>query len=80
MTYVCTVKPLNSGHLRVFKNLSVIKRCPLLGGSLTKIVIFGTKHFLHYSKHVLCLGCPLLGGFTVFICHRYKITKIYSTI
>ena len=36
-----TVKPLNNGHLRVLKNLSVIKRCPLLGGSLTKIVIFG---------------------------------------
>ena len=26
---VYTVKPLNSGHLRVLKNLSVIKRCPL---------------------------------------------------
>ena len=24
------VKPLNSGHLRVLKNLSVIKRCSLL--------------------------------------------------
>ena len=34
------VKPLNRGHLRVLKNLSAIKRCPLLGGSLTKIVIF----------------------------------------
>ena len=34
---------LNSGHLRVLKHLSVIKRCPLLGGSLTKIVTFGTK-------------------------------------
>ena len=31
------MKPLNSGHLRVFKVLSVIKRCPLLGGSLTKM-------------------------------------------
>ena len=28
-----TVKPLNSGHLRVLKNLSVIERCPLLGGN-----------------------------------------------
>ena len=28
-----TVKPLNSGHLRVLKNLSVIKRCLRLGGS-----------------------------------------------
>ena len=29
------VKPLNSGHLRVLKNLSVIERYPLLGGNLT---------------------------------------------
>ena len=59
------MKPLNRGHLRVLKNLSVIKRCPLLGGSLTKIVTFGTKHFVRYSRHVRYLGCPLLGGFTV---------------
>ena len=59
------VKLLNSGHLRVFKNLSVIKRCPLLGGSFTKIVIFRTKHCVCYSRHVCYLGCPLLGGFTV---------------
>ena len=62
-----TVKPLNSGHLRVLKNLSVIKRCPLLGGSLTKIVTFGTKHFVRYWRYVRYLGCPLLGGFTVVI-------------
>ena len=43
-----------------YGSLSVIKRCPLLGGSLTKIVTFGTKHFVHYSG-------PLLGGFTVKI-------------
>ena len=55
-----TVKPLNSGHLPVVKNLSVIKRCPLLRGSLTKIVTFGTKHFVRY------LGCPLLGGFNIY--------------
>ena len=59
------MKPLNSGHLRVLKNFSVIKRCPLLRGSLTKIVTFGTKHFVCYSRHARCLGCPLLGGFTV---------------
>ena len=46
------VKPLNSGHLLVLKNLSVIKRCLLLGGSLTKIVTFGTKHFVRCSRHV----------------------------
>ena len=60
-----TVKPLNSGHLLVLKNLSVIKRCPLLGGSLTKIFTFGTKHFVCYARHVHYLRCPLLGGFTV---------------
>ena len=66
-----TVKPLNSGHLRVLKNLSVIKRCALLGGSVTKIVTFRTKHFVRYSRHVRYLRCPLLGGFTVF--HFEKI-------
>ena len=60
-----TVKPLNSGHLRVLKNLSVIKKRPLLGGSLTKIVTLGTKHFVRYSRRARYLGCPLLGGFTV---------------
>ena len=40
-----TVKALNSGHLEVLQNLSVIKRCPLSGGSLTNIVIFGNKTF-----------------------------------
>ena len=28
-----TVKPRNSEHLVVLKNLSVIERCPLLGGN-----------------------------------------------
>ena len=63
--FYCTVKPLNSGHLRVLKNLSVIKRCPLLASSLTKIVIYRTKHFVCYSRHVRYLGCPLLRGFTL---------------
>ena len=39
---VVTVKPINSGHLRVLKDLSVIERSPLLGGNLKKIVTFGT--------------------------------------
>ena len=43
--------PLNSGHLQVTKNFSVINRCPLLGGSLTKIVAFGSKHFACYLRH-----------------------------
>ena len=49
------------------KKLSVIKRCPLLRGSLTKIVTFGAKHFVRYSRHVRYLGCPLLRGFTVIV-------------
>ena len=60
-----TVKHLNSGQLPVLKNLSVIEKRPLLGGSLTKIVAFGTKRFIRYSRHVRYFGCPLLGGFTV---------------
>ena len=63
--FLYTVKPLNSRHLRVLKNLSVIKRCPLLGGCLIVILTFGTKHFVCYSRHVRYLGCPLLRGFTV---------------
>ena len=59
------VKPLNSGHLQVLKNLSVIERCQLLGVNLKKIVTFGTKRFVRCSWHVRHLGCPLLGGFTV---------------
>ena len=58
----------NSGHLRVLKNLSVIKRCPLLRGSLTEVVTFGTEHFVGYSRHVRYLVCPLVRGFTVFDC------------
>ena len=60
-----TMKPLNSGHVRVLKKLSVIERCPLLGGNLKKIVIFGTQRFVLYSWHVRYLGYPLLGGSTV---------------
>ena len=59
------VKPLNIGHLQVLKNLSIIERCPLLGGDLKKIFILGTQNFIGYSWHVRCLECSLLGGFTV---------------
>ena len=38
-----TVKPLNSGHLRVLINLSFIERCPLLESNLIKIATFGTN-------------------------------------
>ena len=65
--FVSTVKPLNSRHLRVLKNLSIIKRCPLLGGSLIEIATFGTKHFVRCSRHDRYLEYPLLRGSTVFI-------------
>ena len=41
--------------------MSVIKRLPLLGGSLTKIFTFRTKHFVHY------LRCPQLASLTVLL-------------
>ena len=56
---VNVVKPPNSRHLGVLKNLYVIGRCSLLGGDLKKIVTFGAQRFVRY------LGCPLLVGFTV---------------
>ena len=59
------MEPLNGGHLRVFKNVSVIDSCPLLEGNLKKIVTFGTKCFVRYSWHVRYLGCPSLGSFSV---------------
>ena len=55
----------------VLKNFSVIKRCPLLEGSLTKIVTFETKDFVSYSRHVRYLGYPLLRGFAVNTSSRY---------
>ena len=62
-----SVKALNSGHLWVFKKLSVIKRCLLLGGSSKEIATFGTNHFVRYSWQVRYLGCPILESFTVWI-------------
>ena len=56
------MKPLNSEHVRVLKNLCVIKRCPQLGGSLTKIDIFETKHFVRY-KACLLFGMSVIGRF-----------------
>ena len=75
-TDITTVKLLNSGHLQVLKNLAVIKRFPLLGGSLTENVTFATKHFVRYSRHVRYLGCPLLRGFTVLITLLLLIIKM----
>ena len=60
-----TVKPLNTGHLRVLKNLSIIETCPLLGGNLKKLFTIGTIRFVRYLWHVRYIECPLLGGFTI---------------
>ena len=65
LSNISTMESLNSGYLRVLKNLTVSERCLLLGGNFKKIVTFGTKRFVRYSMHVRYLGCPLLGGFTV---------------
>ena len=73
-TNIHFIVKLNSGHRRVLKNLSVIERCPLLGGNFIKIVTFGTKCFVCYLWHVRYLGCPLLGGFTV--CKYYHMVFI----
>ena len=41
------------GKLRTtVKNFSAIKGCTVLGGSLMKIVTFGTKRFVRFSRHV----------------------------
>ena len=74
--FLNTMEPLNSGHLRVLKNLSTIKRFALLGGSLTKIVTFRTKHFVRYSKHIRYLGCPLIWRFHC----SYSITIVLPMI
>ena len=72
---IFTVKPLNTGHLRVLKYLSVIKRCPLLGGNFKKIVTFETESFVCYSWHAPFLRCLLLIGFTVFV--NLKFLKVF---
>ena len=64
---VSTVKPMNSRHLWVLQNLSVIESCALLEGNLKKIVTSRTKCFVRYSWHVRYLGYLLLGGFAVIL-------------
>ena len=64
--------------LRVLKNLSVIRRCPLLGGTLTKMIIYGTRHFVRYSWLVRYFGCSLLGGFIVLILLGFTIDREFN--
>ena len=72
------VKPLKSGHLQVLKNLSIIEGCLVLGVNLKSNVTFGTKCFVHYSQHVHYLGCPLLGGFTVY--RKMSVLHIFFSV
>ena len=74
--HLYTVKTLNIEHLQVLKNLSFIYSFPLLGGNLKKIVTFGAKHFVRYSRHACYLGCPLLGCFTVYYFANQKLYSI----
>ena len=60
-----TAKHLNCRHPLVLRYLSIIKRCPLVGGSLTKVVSVETKHFVLYSRYVHYLRYPQLESFTV---------------
>ena len=73
------VRPLNRGHLRVLKKLSVIEGCPLLVGNLKYILTFETKRFVCYSWHVRCLGCPL-GSFTVIIFFKHMFSFKFRAI
>ena len=67
---------MNSGHVRVLKNVSVIDRCLILGGKLKKIVTFGTKRFVRCSWYVPYFGYPLLEGFTVTTTPYIKVPFI----
>ena len=79
-----TVKPPNSGHLRVLKNLSVTERRPLLGGNLKKIVTFDSTFCL------LFMACPLFGMTAIKrfhcinnlnLCHRnFDVSKNHLTV
>ena len=57
-TSVIYSETLNSGHLKVVKNLSLIERCPPLGSNFKNIVTFEAQHFVRYSWYVRYLGCP----------------------
>ena len=70
------VKPLNSGHLWVIKNLSVIERCPLLGGNLKKIVAFGTQHFVRCSWYIRYLGCLLWE----ILLYLFSVTRLRTVL
>ena len=68
------MKPLKNGHVWVLKNLPVIESCPLLGGNLIKIVTFGTKYFVRYSKIMTELATEL-----VKLLHLFSFIPDFST-
>ena len=70
------MKPLNSRHLWVLKNSNIIKRCTLLGGSSTKIVTFGSEHFVRYSRHVRYLGCKFTNSVNLLAQSHWLIKKL----
>ena len=85
--FAVTVKPLNSGHLQVLKNLSAIERCLLLGGNLKRLLQLG----LNFSSAIHGMSAIwnvrlLLGGLTVYIskslfklfnCNKYLFLLSY---
>ena len=60
------MKPLNSGHLRVLKNVSFIERCPLLRGNLKKLS--------HLGLNVL----PAIHGMSAIWDVRYWEVSLYG--
>ena len=75
-----TVKPLNSEHLWVLKNLSAIERCLLLGGNFKKIYPFGTKCFVRYLWHVRYLDVRYWDISLYITSETYLFTKNESSI
>ena len=52
-TQITTVKPLNSGHLRVLKSLPAIERSPLLGGFT--VIHYAVLYFLFLLGFIFLL-------------------------
>ena len=75
-----TVKPLNSEHLWVLKNLPAIERCLLLGGNFKKIYPFGTKCFVRYLWHVRYLDVRYWDISLYITSETYLFTKNESSI
>ena len=78
-----TIKPLKSGRLGVLKNLSVIERCPLLGGDLKRLSHLGLNVWSTSFFTVLLFSKKEITFMTLWLfCNsRYgKISKNFSTI